>query len=118
MGSEAGNYVVDNMLTPNLDHLLKPLPSVKNQVFVPNIKFSMVHIIPYIHLPLNFELTVFELWRFSAPFYGFFYDATRKNYTLWCTLTLKKNYGFISSLFFRNKNMYIYKRLWSINNQS
>lgn len=60
MGLEVENYVVDNMLTPNTDLLLKPLPSVKNQVFVPCIKYSMVHIIPYIHLPLNFELNAFE----------------------------------------------------------
>lgn len=103
------------MLTPNLDKLLKPLPSVKNQSFLPTVKYSMKQLMPYLCLPLNFNLRELEMWRFSAHFYGFYYDTYRKNYSIWSNIMLKHNYGFSSSLFYRAKTMFLYKRLWYLN---
>jgi len=103
------------MLSLDFDRQFNIIPTVKNQIFDSVIKLSMKRIISYIYLPLNFNSDELEIWRFSAPFYGFYYDMFRKNYTLWTNIMLKKNYGFVASLFFNMKN---YKRFWNINANS
>lgn len=74
--------------------------TIRNSYFNLKMISTFKKLVPYIDLPINFNLEPFKVLRYSARFYGYNYQPNFFNYNLWLTMGLKRNISLSFSLFF------------------
>ena len=80
---------------------LSPVTLRDTMVLKPSTIFSFHKILLHTDLPYEFDQVNKYWWRWYSEIYGFFYHRIKRTYSIWLTMSLKKNIGVYMSFFMR-----------------